>query len=102
MGSELLNHIADPLGVGRDVVERQALALGTLDTHAHTGGLGGTHELNVDDVDIVLGGDGLERVDDRLLGLVLTIAAPPSIQKRSGAETPLLSITTSFASKLYQ
>ena len=71
MGSKLLNHVADPLGVGRDVVERQALTLGTLDTHAHAGGLGGTHELNVDDVDIVLGGDGLERVDDRLLGLGL-------------------------------
>ena len=61
----------DPLRVGRDVVERQALTLGTLDTHAHAGGLGGTHELNVDDVDIVLGSDGLERIDNRLLGLGL-------------------------------
>ena len=70
-GVELLDHIADPFGVGRDVVERQALTLGTLDTHAHAGGLGGAHELDVDDVDIVLGSDGLERVDDRLLGLGL-------------------------------
>lgn len=102
MGSSSSNYIADPLGVGRDVVERQALTLGTLDTHAHAGGLGGTHELDVDDVDIVLGATASSASMIACSVLVLTIAAPPSIQKRSGAETPLLSITTSFASKLYQ
>lgn len=96
MGSSSSDHVADPLGIGRDVVERQALTLGTLDTHTHAGGLGGAHELNVDNIDIVLGSDGLERVDDRLLGLGLDHCGTSIHTKKKRGRNP-----TSFQLQLH-
>ena len=59
------------------LVERERLALGSLDANTHARGLGGTSELHVNDVDAVLGRELLEFVDDELLLLALDHATPP-------------------------
>ena len=72
-----LNDLAHPRCMRGHLVERERFPLGSLDANAHARGLGGTSELNVNDVDAVLGRELLELVDDELLLLALDHATPP-------------------------
>ena len=68
--------------------------------YADAWGLGSSHDLDVNHIDAVLGGAGLQGVDDVLLELALDHATPLLHEKGARANPHSLHVTTSFAAAL--
>ena len=67
---QLVEDLPDPARLGRDLVEadRRGVLVGVVDVDADAGVLGGAHDLDGDDVDAVVCGLRLERLEDLLVG----------------------------------
>ena len=97
MGFQGLDGLGHPGGLGGDLVEVDGIALELVQAHADARGLGGAHNLDIDDIDTVQTGARLQGVDDVLLQLALDHATPLFHEKGARANPHFLHVTTSFA-----